>query len=43
MESGSYDNAADLAADMENFVSELMMQPDREQVASEIGGEYLGL
>jgi hypothetical protein len=41
MESGLDDNAAELAAEMENFVSDLMMQPDREQVASEIGGEYL--
>ncbi|KAF8450218.1 UPF0029-domain-containing protein [Boletus edulis BED1] len=39
MESGLDDNAADseLAAEMENFVSDLMMQPDREQVTSEIG------
>ncbi|KAF8550499.1 ribosomal protein S5 domain 2-like protein [Imleria badia] len=37
MESGLDDNAAELAAEMENFVSDLMMQPDREQVASEIG------
>lgn len=39
MESGPHDHAADLAAEVENFVSELMMQPDREEVASEIGGE----
>ena len=41
MEGGLDDNAAELAAEMENFVSDLMMQPDREQVASEIGGESL--
>lgn len=41
MENGLDDNVAELAAEMENFVSDLMMQPDREQVASEIGGEYL--
>jgi len=41
MESGLDDNAAELAMEMEKFVSDLMMQPDREQVASEIGGEYL--
>ncbi|KAG8218921.1 hypothetical protein J3R82DRAFT_4629 [Butyriboletus roseoflavus] len=37
MESELDDNAAALAVETENFVSELMMQPDREQVASEIG------
>jgi len=36
MESGLDDNVAELA-EMENFVSDLMIQPDREQVASEIG------
>ena len=41
MENGLDDNVAELAAEMENFVSDLMMQPDREQVASEIGGEYI--
>lgn len=41
MESGLDDNAAELAVEMENFLSELMVRPDREQVASEIGGEYL--
>jgi hypothetical protein len=40
MESGLDDNVAELA-EMENFVSDLMIQPDREQVASEIGGEFL--
>lgn len=39
MESEPYDSAADLAAEMERFVSELTSHPDREQVASEIGGE----
>ncbi|KAI9574400.1 hypothetical protein HD554DRAFT_2046866 [Boletus coccyginus] len=37
MGSGLEDNAAELAVEMESFVSDLMMQPDREQVASEIG------
>ncbi|KAG6378996.1 hypothetical protein JVT61DRAFT_13287 [Boletus reticuloceps] len=37
MESGLDDNAGELAAEMENFVSDLMTQPDREQVTSEIG------
>ncbi|KAH0840190.1 hypothetical protein J3R83DRAFT_1189 [Lanmaoa asiatica] len=37
MENGLDYVAAELTAEMENFVSELMMQPDREQVASEIG------
>lgn len=41
MESGLDGNAAELAAETENFVSKLMTQRDREQVASEIGGEYL--
>lgn len=40
MESGLDNDAAELAAETENFISELMMQPDREQVASEIGGEH---
>ncbi|KAH7887447.1 hypothetical protein F5I97DRAFT_1925899 [Phlebopus sp. FC_14] len=31
------DRAAEMAAELEVFVSDLMMQPDREQVASEIG------
>ena len=39
METELDDNAAELAAEMEVFVSGLMMQPKREQVASEIGGE----
>jgi hypothetical protein len=38
MENGSEDNAAELAAEVQNLVSDLMMRPDREQVASEIGG-----
>ncbi|KAN0097190.1 Uncharacterized protein family UPF0029 domain containing protein [Tylopilus felleus] len=37
METELDDNAAELAAEMEVFVSGLMMQPEREQVASEIG------
>ncbi|KIJ20472.1 hypothetical protein PAXINDRAFT_166521 [Paxillus involutus ATCC 200175] len=37
MENGSEDNAAELAAEVQNLVSDLMMRPDREQVASEIG------
>ena len=41
MENALDDNAADLAAEMEDFVSKLMMQPDREQVASEIGGKLV--
>lgn len=41
MGSGLEDNAAELAVGMESFISDLMIQPDREQVASEIGGEYI--
>ncbi|KAG9317736.1 Aldehyde/histidinol dehydrogenase [Chiua virens] len=37
MESEPDGSAADLAAEMGDFASGLMMQPDREQVASEIG------
>ncbi|KAF9226795.1 ribosomal protein S5 domain 2-like protein [Gyrodon lividus] len=36
MEHGLEDNAAELAAEVQSFVSDLMMRPDREQVASEI-------
>ena len=46
MESGLDENAAELTAEIEDLVSDLMMRPDREQVASEIGGEsfrFLGL
>lgn len=39
MESGLDDNAAELAAEMERLVSDLMMRPEREQVALEIGGK----
>lgn len=39
MESGLDDNAAELAAEMESFVSAMTTIPEREQVASEIGGE----
>ncbi|KAF9238846.1 ribosomal protein S5 domain 2-type protein [Melanogaster broomeanus] len=37
MDYGSEDNSAELVAEVQTFVLELMMRPDREQVASEIG------
>ncbi|KIJ57759.1 hypothetical protein HYDPIDRAFT_44788 [Hydnomerulius pinastri MD-312] len=37
MDYGSEDGAAEMVAEVEEFVSNLMMQPDREQVALEIG------
>lgn len=33
-----YNSGADKVAEMQEFVSDLMMDPDREQIASEIMG-----